>query len=75
MKRKLTTIICVILAFILLFPVRLQYKDGGTVEYKALLYSIYDVHRINPDMESEEMFIEGLIIEILGVKIFDNTGK
>ena len=75
MKRELTTIICVILAFILLFPVRLQYKDGGTVEYKALLYSIYDVHRINPDMESEEMFIEGLIIEILGVKIFDNTGK
>ena len=75
MKRKLTTIICVILAFILLFPVRLQYKDGGTVEYKALLYSIYDVHRINPDMESEEMFIAGLIIEILGVKIFDNTGK
>lgn len=73
MKRKLIIILCIILAFVLLFPVRLMYKDGGTVEYKALLYSVYDVHRINPDMDSEDMFIEGIIIEILGLKILDTT--
>ncbi len=73
MKRKIITVICVILALILLIPVPIMYKDGGTVEYKAVLYSIYDVHRLNPDMESEDMFIEGIIVEILGVTVFDST--
>ena len=72
-KRKIIIIITAILALLLLFPVPIMKKDGGTVEYKALLYSIHDVHRLNPDMESENMFIEGIIIEILGLKVFDNT--
>lgn len=64
---------------VLLFPIRLQMNDGGTVEYKAILYSVYDVHRINPvDSPNEDgtigtEYIDGIIIEILGKVIYNNT--
>ena len=73
MKRKITIIIAVILALLLLTPVPIRYKDGGSVQYKAVLYSVYDIYRINPDMDSEDMYIEGTIIKILGIKVYDNT--
>lgn len=69
MKKKIIAAVCVLIAVILLVPVRLQYKDGGTVEYKAVLYSIYDVHRA---IGSEDEYLDGIIIEILGFKFFDN---
>lgn len=73
MKRKITIIIAVILALLLLTPVPIRYDDGGSVQYKAVLYSVYDIYRINPDMDSEDMYIEGTIIKILGIKVYDNT--
>ncbi len=75
MKKKLLAVVCVLIAAVLCFPVPIQQKDGGTVEYKAILYSVQDVHRLNPDMDSEEEFIEGTIIEVLGVEIFNNVDK
>ena len=72
MKERLLKAAAVLVAAILLFPMPLQKKDGGTVEYKALLYSVQDVHRLNPDPQGEE-FIEGTIIEILGIEIFNNV--
>ena len=72
MKKRLLKAAIVLVAAILLFPMPLQKKDGGTVEYKALLYSVQDVHRLNPDPQGEE-FIEGTIIEILGIEIFNNV--
>ena len=72
MKKRLLKAAIVLVAAILLFPMPLRKKDGGTVEYKALLYSVQDVHRLNPDPQGEE-FIEGTIIEILGIEIFNNV--
>ena len=46
MKGKAIAIGLILLGFILLLPIPLRYKDGGTVEYRALLYSVYDVHRL-----------------------------
>ena len=37
-------LIAVILAF--LIPMRTQYKDGGTVRYKAMLYSVTKWHEL-----------------------------
>ncbi len=73
MKRKITIIIAVILALLLLTPVPIRYDDGGSVQYKAVLYSVYDIHRINPDMDTEDMYIEGIIIKVLGMKVYDST--
>ena len=72
MKERLLKAAAVLVAAILLFPMPIHYKDGGTVEYKALLYSVQNVHRLNPDPQGAE-YIEGKIIEIFGIEIFNNV--
>ena len=44
MKKKIIIISVVIILVVLLFPIRNQLKDGGTVEYKALVYKVSKVH-------------------------------
>ena len=68
----------VAILLILLFPIRLQLKDGGTVEYKALLYKVSKVSRLISieEMEAEgkvKNYDKGIIIEILGFEIFNNV--
>ena len=77
--KKLIIVVCVLILVVLLFPIRLQMNDGGTVEYKAILYSVYDVHRIKPadgpneDGTIETEYIDGIIVEIFGKEVFNNT--
>ena len=71
MKKKALVIAGIILAIVLLFPVPMRLKDGGTVKYQAVLYSISDVHRLS--LESETGYEEGMIIEILGVEIYNSV--
>ena len=71
MKKKIIIVVVVIALLVLLFPISLQLKDGGSVEYKALLYSITKVHRLNT--ESTTGYEEGIEIKILGMKIYDNV--
>ena len=77
--KKAVIIVLILAALILLFPVRQQAKDGGSVLYNAILYDVYDVHRIKPfenpstDKIYETEYIEGIIIEIFGIEIFNNT--
>ena len=63
MKKKVIILICVILV-IMLIPVRLQLKDGGTVEYKSILYKVSKVHRL-----IDNGFDIGTEIRILGFKV------
>ena len=67
MKKKIIIIACVILV-IMLIPVRLQLKDGGTVEYKSILYKVSKVHRL-----IDNGYDIGTEIRILGFKVFDNV--
>ena len=69
--KKVITAICILLGIALLLPVPMRMKDGGTVKYQALLYSVSDVHRLAPLAESG--YEEGIIIEILGVQIFNSV--
>lgn len=71
--KKLLAGICIVLAVALLFPIPLRMKDGGSVEYRALLYSVTEVHRLNPDMDSAQPFLEGTVIEILGMEVFSDV--
>ena len=48
MKKKIIIAIAIIIAVVLLFPIPMRLKDGGTVKYQAILYSISDVHRLAP---------------------------
>ncbi len=63
---------------ILLFQIRTQLKDGGTVEYKATLYKVSKVKRLISieEMEREgkiKEYDQGIIIEILGFEIYNNV--
>ena len=46
MKKKIVIGIVVFFMLALLIPVRLQMKDGGSVQYKAVLYSVTKYHQI-----------------------------
>ncbi|MDD2434818.1 MAG: hypothetical protein PHO63_01035 [Bacilli bacterium] len=39
-------LILIIILLILIIPIRLKYKDGGTVEYKAVLYKVIKWNRM-----------------------------
>lgn len=71
MKKKRILAACVLLAVILLFPIPLRMKDGGTVKYQAILYSISDVHRLAPSKPGG--YEEGIIIEIFGMQVFNSV--
>ena len=60
MKKKVIIISVAIILLVLLFPIRNQLKDGGTVEYKALVYKVSKVKRL---IRIEEMEQEGKIKE------------
>ena len=76
--KKALIIILILVALILLFPIREQAKDGGSVRYTAILYDVYDVHKIksvtptNGETYKTE-FSEGIIIKIFGIEVFNNV--
>ena len=62
MKKKIVICIAVVVALVLLIPIPMRLKDGGSVVYQAVLYSVKDVHSLNPDMESGAPYKEGINI-------------
>ena len=48
-KRWITVIAVVLLLALLLIPVKIQYRDGGTVQYKAMTYSVIRWVVFDPD--------------------------
>lgn len=71
MKNKTLIVLIIVILFILLIPIPMYLNDGGTVEYKAILYKISNVHRLTGDLEKE--YEDGTIIEILGFEVFNNV--
>ena len=76
MKKKVMMLVLIIIGLILLFPIPMHLKDGGSVEYKALLYSITKYHKLAPIEEGKDMkYIDGIGIELLGKEIYHNTNE
>ena len=71
MKKSIKIAIAVLLAAVLLCPIPLRLKDGGTVKYQAVLYSVSDIHRLS--LSAESGFEDGIEIEILGMQVFSNV--
>ena len=57
-----------LLAAVLLIPIPMRLKDGGSVEYRAILYKVVDVRRI--DAQSPDGYIDGTVVEILGMEVY-----
>lgn len=74
MKKKLIIVSIIIIALILLIPIPMKLKDGGSIEFKAILYKITKYHRLS-STEEDVKYIDGIAIEILGKEIYNNTSK
>lgn len=70
-EKKVIIVMAIVVLLILLVPIPMHLRDGGTVEYKALLYKVSKVHKLTGDLE--KMYEDGTIIEILGMEIFNNV--
>ena len=64
--------IVVILFFLLsCIPIKQELKDGGSIRYQAILYSVTKVHELPIEPDGE--YITGIRVCILGIPIFDNA--
>lgn len=70
MKKKIIIICIAVILLILVVPTRKMFWDGGTIEYKALLYKITKYHKL--DENSKDGYNDGIKIEILGFTIYNN---
>lgn len=72
-KKKFLIVICALLIIVCLIPIRVHYEDGGSVAYKAILYKIMNVHSIGAEDSAEDEFLEGTIVKILGVEVYNDV--
>lgn len=72
MKKKLILIAAGVLLLACLLPMPNHLKDGGTVEYRAVLYTVSQVHRLNEE-GAEKPYQEGTIVRVLGVELYNNV--
>lgn len=68
MKKKIIVVLVILILFV---PIPFQLKDGGTIEWTSLTYKVSKVHKLNPN--SKTGYEEGILIEILGMKVYDNV--
>lgn len=80
MKKRtlMIALVWVMVSVILLFPARLQLEDGGSIQYRALIYRITKVHSLIPEEEAMQNgkvkpYRDGIIVEIFGVKVFEHV--
>lgn len=48
-KSIIMNLILIVILLIMFLPIKLQYRDGGTVEYRALTYKVIKWNRLNQD--------------------------
>ena len=77
MKKKTFAVIAVIIValVILLTPIRMNLKDGGSVKYKSLVYEVTKIHKLSPDADGVKPYIDGVEVKILGITIYRETDE
>lgn len=76
MKKKRIAIIAIIAVLvILLTPIRMSLKDGGSVMYKSLVYEVTKIHQLAPEIDSVKPYIEGFEIKVFGMTIYRETDE
>lgn len=66
-KKSIYLIVVVTLLIIMLIPIPVKLKDGGSVEYKAILYKYTKIYRLNE--QSSTGYENGWELKILGMRI------
>ena len=71
-KKVIIVMVAVILILLILLVPRPRYlNDGGTVEYKAVLYNVTKMNKLN--YYSSTGYDKGTIVEILGKEVFNDV--
>ena len=73
MKRKLKIIIPLIIAVVLLVPIKSHFLDGGTVRYDAVLWGVTKHHGITSD--GNDGYNTGTTIRILCFEVYSDYPK
>ncbi len=75
-SRKKTLILLIIVLIAMLIPMKTQYKDGGTVRYQAMLYSVTKRHSL-ASQESANGSVMGIItgteIRVLFWEVYNDS--
>ncbi len=74
-KRKFIILLIIIVFVILLFPVRMNLKDGGSVRYKALVYEVTRLHQLSPNVDGVKPYMDGFEVKILGKTVYRKTNE
>lgn len=74
-KKKAAIVIAVVIVLVaLLFPVRMNLKDGGSVRYKSLVYEVTKIHQL-ADVDGVKPYIDGFEIKIFGMTVYRETNE
>lgn len=68
MKKKIIIGIVIFVLAILLIPLPIKYKDGGTIKYKSFLYTITKYHKL--DNNYDDGYFDATEVKILGKTIY-----
>lgn len=73
MRKKVIIIIAIIL-IILLIPIPIKLRDGGSTEYRAILYSVTKYNRLSKvEEDGNTKYINGTEVKVLGFEVYNNT--
>lgn len=75
MKKTFVIIAIIVVLVILLVPVRMNLKDGGSIRYKSLVYEITKIHQLAPEADGVKPYIDGFEVKILGLTIYRKTNE
>ena len=71
-KNKVRNILIILAVFVIsCIPVKQHIKDGGSIRYQAILYSVTKVHELPHELDGD--FVTGIRINILGIPVIDTT--
>lgn len=74
-KKTFAAIAIIIVLVILLTPIRMNLKDGGSVRYKSLVYEFTKIHQLAPDVDGVKPYIDGFEVKILGMTVYRETNQ
>ena len=75
MKKKIFAVIVIVVLVILLTPIRMNLKDGGSVRYKSLVYEVTKIHQFAPEADGVKPYIDGFEVKILGLTVYRETNE
>ncbi|MCR5718349.1 MAG: hypothetical protein K6F80_04860 [Oscillospiraceae bacterium] len=70
--RTKTVVFLILLLLMMLIPMRIQMKDGGTVDYKAMLYSVRKWHALTVE-DHRTGVLTGTQVHILFWDVYNNV--